>query len=63
MALRCFGGKKPPMQALKDLDDGVNDFETTLRRGLTEFSELFHVSKTGLLIQTSLGRAGGLGVV
>jgi hypothetical protein len=36
---------------------------TTLRQVLTEFSEFFHVSRTGLLIQTSLGRAGGLGAL
>ena len=36
---------------------------TTLRQVLTEFSEVFHVSRTGLLIQTSLGRAGGLGAL
>jgi hypothetical protein len=34
-----------------------------LRQVLTEFSEFFHVSRTGLLIQTSLGRAGGLGAL
>ena len=36
---------------------------TTLRQVLTEFSEFFHVSGTGLLIQTSLGRAGGFGAL
>jgi hypothetical protein len=36
---------------------------TTLRQVLTEFSEFFHVSGTGLLIHTSLGRAGGLGAL
>jgi hypothetical protein len=36
---------------------------TTLRQVLTEFSEFFHESGTGLLIQTSLGRAGGLGAL
>jgi anti-sigma B factor antagonist len=36
---------------------------TTLRQVLTGFSEFFHVSGTGLLIQTSLGRAGGLGAL
>src|SRR5207244_13168955 len=34
---------------------------TILRQVLMEFSEFCHVSGTGLLIQTSLGRAGGLG--
>jgi hypothetical protein len=36
---------------------------TTLRQVLTEFSEFCHVSGTGLLIQTSLGRAGGFGAL
>src|SRR5208337_2677902 len=36
---------------------------TTLRQVVTEFSEFFHVIRTGLLIQTSLGRAGGLGAL
>ena len=41
----------------------VRRVSTTLRQVLTEFSEFFHVSGTGLLIQTSLGRAGGLGAL
>ena len=36
---------------------------TTLRHILTEFSEFFHVSWTGLLIQASVGTAGGLGAL
>ena len=36
---------------------------TTLGQVLTEFSEFFHVIKAGLLIQTSPGRAGGLGAL
>jgi hypothetical protein len=35
---------------------------TTLRQALTEFSELFHVTGTGLLIQTLMGSWGGFGV-
>jgi hypothetical protein len=34
---------------------------TALRHMLTEFSECFHVSWTGLLIHASVGTAGGLG--
>jgi hypothetical protein len=36
---------------------------TTLKQVLTEFGEIFHVTWTGLLIQTSLGRSGGLGAL
>jgi len=36
---------------------------TTLRHMLTEFSEFFHVSWTGLLIHASVGTAGGLGAL
>ena len=36
---------------------------TTLRQMLTEFSEFFHVSWTGLLIHASVGTAGGLGAL
>src|SRR5438445_12844884 len=36
---------------------------TTLRHILTEFSEFFHVSWTGLLMQASVGTAGGLGAL
>jgi hypothetical protein len=36
---------------------------TTLRHMLTEFSEFFHVSWTGLLIQASMGTTGGLGAL
>ena len=36
---------------------------TTLRQVLTEFSEFFHLSRDGLLIQTSLGSGGGLGAL
>jgi hypothetical protein len=36
---------------------------TTLRHMLTEFSEFFHVSCTGLLIHASVGTAGGLGAL
>ena len=36
---------------------------TTLRQVLTEFSDVFHVTGTGLLIQTSLGSCGGLGAL
>ena len=49
-------------KTLKTAISGSNDFET-LRQVLTEFSEFFHVSGTGLLIQTSLGRASGLGAL
>jgi hypothetical protein len=46
-----------------EVDSPARRVSTTLRQVLTEFSEFFHVSRTGLLIQTSLGRAGGLGAL
>src|SRR5713226_7993936 len=36
---------------------------TTLRHMLMEFSEFFHVSWTGLLIQASVGTTGGFGAL
>ena len=41
----------------------VRRVSTTLRHMLTEFSEFFHVSWTGLLIQASVGTTGGLGAL
>jgi hypothetical protein len=41
----------------------VRRVSTTLRHMLTEFSEFFHVSWTGLLIHASVGTAGGLGAL
>jgi len=42
---------------------GKRRVSTTLRHMLTEFSEFFHVSWTGLLIHASVGTAGGLGAL
>jgi hypothetical protein len=42
---------------------GDRRVSTTLRHMLTEFSEFFHVSWTGLLIHASVGTAGGLGAL
>jgi len=42
---------------------GERRVSTTLRQMLTEFSEFFHVSWTGLLIHASVGTAGGLGAL
>jgi hypothetical protein len=41
----------------------IRRVSTTLRHMLTEFSEFFHVSWTGLLIQASMGTTGGLGAL
>ena len=55
------------MDILKALKDKRNEHQrrvsTTLRHMLTEFSEFFHVSWTGLLIHASVGTAGGLGAL
>jgi len=42
---------------------GSRRVSMTLRHILTEFSEFFHVSWTGLLIQASVGTTGGLGAL
>jgi LytS/YehU family sensor histidine kinase len=46
-----------------ELRNELRDVSTTLRHMLTEFSEFFHVSWTGLLIHASVGTAGGLGAL
>jgi hypothetical protein len=43
--------------------EAIRGVSTTLRHMLTEFSEFFHVSWTGLLIHASVGTAGGLGAL
>jgi hypothetical protein len=48
------------LEQMKPSDRRVS---TTLRHMLTEFSEFFHVSWTGLLIHAWVGTAGGLGAL
>jgi hypothetical protein len=64
-----FGTKQKQFNS-SDLDElrsvlnrEVRRVSTTLRHMLTEFSEFFHVSWTGLLIHASVGTAGGLGAL
>ncbi len=46
-----------------DLETAKRRVSTTLRHLFTEFSEFFHVSWTGLLIQASVGTTGGFGAL
>jgi precorrin-6B methylase 1 len=53
-----------PVEVLEQRSvDEERRVSTTLRHMLTEFSEFFHVSWTGLLIHASVGTAGGLGAL
>jgi hypothetical protein len=71
LGAESFSVRRTSKQGLRQVDfifehneiRGLRRVSTTLRHMLTEFSEFFHVSWTGLLIHASVGTAGGLGTL